>query len=376
MKIHGADAAGVAPGVCILRLDDADEARLDACLSSNGVADIVYKERVPGGAVRLSLTPDIVSDCCPGFDTLGLRQRIDRLAAGGSASPLEKEVLLAMLSGPLVFPYPTVGEWLAAMAIRCNIATAAAKTRLAFDTESAERPEAFFRYIEDRGFCLQPGVSLMAALEQATRPDISGALYSFSCYRATEYILLLAMVTEMARSNPRLLDELTRLWQSRAIMSGEFHEVFLVEYGSIEEPLPPNYFIPGDRVWFRNPDERSADVTGYEGSWVFYLGNGEFSNFWKEGQPYTMQHKCLELFHWRHGFHLDDDGEPRINEDEVEARVTASLNDPDELKSIMATMSRHREPRGVYRDGGCIDVSRECARRICAGTTDIVLPSV
>jgi hypothetical protein len=96
-----------------------------------GVADIVYKERVPGGAARLSLTPDIVSDCCPGFDTLGLRQRIDRLAAGGSASPLEKEVLLAMLSGPLVFPYPTVGEWLAAMAIRCNIATAAAQTRLA-----------------------------------------------------------------------------------------------------------------------------------------------------------------------------------------------------------------------------------------------------
>lgn len=146
----------------------------------------------------------------------------------------------------------------------------------------------------------------MAALEQATRPDISGALYSFSCYRATEYILLLAMATEMARSNPRLLDELTRFWQSRAIMSGEFHEVFLSQDGSIEEPLPPNYFIPGDRVWFRNPDQRSADVTGYEGSWVFYLGDGEFSNFWKEGQPYTMQHKCLELFHWRHGSHLDD----------------------------------------------------------------------
>jgi hypothetical protein len=39
----------------------------------------------------------------------------------------------------------------------------------------------------------------MAALEQATRPDISGALYSFSCYRATEYILLLAMAAAMAR---------------------------------------------------------------------------------------------------------------------------------------------------------------------------------
>jgi hypothetical protein len=157
MKIHDADAAGVAPGVCILRLDDADEARLDACLSSNGVADIVYKERVPGGAARLSLTPDIVSDCCPGFDTLGLRQRIDRLAAGGSASPLEKEVLLAMLSGPLVFPYPTVGEWLAAMAIRCNIATAAAQTRLAFDTESAERPEAYLSLYRGSGVLSSAG---------------------------------------------------------------------------------------------------------------------------------------------------------------------------------------------------------------------------
>jgi hypothetical protein len=28
----------------------------------------------------------------------------------------------------------------------------------------------------------------------------------------------------------------------------------------------------------------------------------------------------------------------------------------------------------VYADGGCIDVSREFARPVCPGTTDIVLP--
>ena len=49
--------------------------------------------------------------------------------------------------------------------------------------------------------------------------------------------------------------------------------------GSAESPLPAKFYIPGDRVWFRNPDPLSADVTGYEGSFVFYLGNGPVKGF-------------------------------------------------------------------------------------------------
>jgi hypothetical protein len=41
----------------------------------------------------------------------------------------------------------------------------------------------------------------------------------------------------------------------------------LREHGTVESPLPARWFVPGDRVWFRNPDERSADAEGFEGSW-------------------------------------------------------------------------------------------------------------
>src|SRR3546814_17994260 len=77
---------------------------------------------------------------------------------------------------------------------------------------------------------------------------------------------------------------LQRQWETRAIMSGQFHDVFLHEFGSMTEPLPPKYYIPGDRLWFRNPDEHSSNVEGYEGSWVFYVGDGLFTNFWKRDQ--------------------------------------------------------------------------------------------
>jgi hypothetical protein len=37
-------------------------------------------------------------------------------------------------------------------------------------------------------------------------------------------------------------------------------------------------------------------------------------------------------------------------------------------------MLRHREPGGVYVDGGCIDATREHLRWICPGTADLMLP--
>jgi hypothetical protein len=46
----------------------------------------------------------------------------------------------------------------------------------------------------------------------------------------------------------------------------------------MNEPLPPMYFVQGDRAWFRNLGDHSSDVTGHEGFWVLCLG-GLFTNF-------------------------------------------------------------------------------------------------
>jgi hypothetical protein len=172
------------------------------------------------------------------------------------------------------------------------------------------------------------------------------------------------------------LAQLQTLWEQRPIKSGEFHEVFLREQGSMQEPLPPKYFVPGDRTWFRNPEELSAEASGFEGSWVMYLGSGLFNNFWLRDKPYTLERKCVEVYHWRDGLYLDADGNERIDEVKIAPLIEATLNNPTELQRVLAIMQRYREPRGVYTDaGGCIDTTREFARWVCPGTSDLHLPA-
>lgn len=330
----------------------------------------------PGGADSppgLRLRAGAAAALAPGADTAALSRALG-LSGESRRDDLEREILLSMLLSPQAFVFPSFEELTSAVNVRMNIVDAARKTALAFDTARAERPEDCWTYDEGRGFTVLPGHDLATALRKATQPDVSGQLYSFSCYRATEYVILLAVAEELARVNPALRDRLQRQWESRAIRSGEFHEVFLHEYGTQDKPLPLAYYVPGDRVWFRNPDDASSDATGYEGSWVFYLGGGLFCNFWKRSAPYTLVSKCLELYHWRHAVRADSRGVPTIDEEVVEAHVLETLADPPAVERILKLMMRHRDGRGVNNGGGCVDTTREHPRRLCPGTTDLHLP--
>ncbi|MGE5319947.1 MAG: hypothetical protein ACM3KD_07195, partial [Hyphomicrobiaceae bacterium] len=335
--------------------------------------DRQVETRQEGLALRFRVRPDCVREWAPDFDTTQLCERL-HLDPETRVADLEREILVAMLLGPVAFAFPSFAEARSAAHIRRNIVQAARRTALDFHTTEAERPADYWTYVEGKGFTILPGRPLIEGLVKATQPEVSGQLYAFSCYRATEYVILLGLAQELAASNPALLARLQRQWEARPIMSGQFHDVFLHEYGSMAAPLPPRYYVPGDRLWFRNPDERSADVTGYEGSWVFYLGNGLFTNFWRRDQPFTLTTKCVEIYHWRHGVYVDEHGEPQMDEGIVEERVRASLNDPSEAARILQHMVRLRDPKGTYRDGGCIDPSREYPRCIHPDTADIRLP--
>lgn len=349
-------------------------------LARLGLADlqsliIAEPVRLPSGVgLSLRLCAEKTDDWAPGLDTLTLATRL-HLDTSSNVQDLVREIVVSMLMGPIVFEFPSVEELVSAVRIRVNIVQAARRTTLAFQTAEADRPPDFWNYDEDRGFVIHPGASLIEALEMATQPEVSGSLYSFSCYRASEYVILLGIAQELARCNPPLYAQLQAMWGTHPIKSGKFHDVFLHEQGTMEAPLPAHYFVPGDRAWFRNPDEASADASGFEGSWVMYLGSGLFNNFWKRDCPYTLTDKCLEIYHWRNGLFKDEMGEERIDEDKVAQLVNASMQDPDEVKRILSVMSRYREARGVYTAaGGCIDTTREFARWVCPGTTDLVLP--
>ena len=333
-------------------------------------------EDAQGAFVTLHLQAESAARWAPGFDTLQLASAL-QLDTAGSVADLTREIVVSMLMGPVAFEFPSTDECMSAVRIRINTVHAARKTMLDFQTSEAERPQDCWTYDEDYGFTILPGASLTTALIKATQPEVSGALYSFSCYRASEYVILLGIAQELETCNPPLYAQLQTLWATRPIKSGKFHDVFLREQGSMEAPLPPRYFVPGDRTWFRNPDEASADASGFEGSWVMYLGSGLFSNFWKRNAPFSLVDKCLEIYHWRHGLYFDAQGEQRIDEAKVALLVAATRKNPDEVARITAIMERYREPRGVYTDaGGCIDTTREFARWVHPGTTDLILPAI
>ena len=366
IEIHGATAGDI----------EAAREAFQAQLAGLGLGGYVTTSEVSGEhgrGLRFRLRRELAQQWAPHWDTTQLCRKLG-LDTRGDPADLEREILLAMLAAPLPFPFPSHAELASAVRMRRYIVQAARKTALSFRTHEAERPEEYWTYAEGRGFTVLPGKSLVTALQKATQPDASGRLYSFSCYRATEYVILLGIAQETRACNPELFRRLERQAQTRAIMSGQFHDVFLREYGSLSAPLPLKYFVPGDRTWFRNPDDHSSDVAGYEGSWVFYLGDGLFSNFWKRDRQYTLTSKCLELFHWRNATYRDQAGELQIDEAVVEERVRESMNDPAEVARILGIMLRLREPKGVYVDGGCIDASREYPRWVCPGTSDMVLP--
>jgi hypothetical protein len=334
---------------------------------------IEVTEENDGLAIRFRLFPATRDEFSPAYDTLHLCEKLN-LNTLANRTDLEKEILLAMLLGPVTFEYPSYAELAASVRIRRNIVEAARRTALSFHTHKIERPADYWTYSRDSGFTVLPGKSLIEALRKATQPEVSGHLYAFSCYRASEYVVLLGIAQELANSNPELSQRLQRQWEAEALVSEQFQGIFLREYGSMSKPLPPKYYVPGDRLWFRNPHEPSSDVTGYEGSWVFYLGNGLFNNFWKCDEPYTMIEKCVEIYHWRDGAYQDADGKLQMDESVVEERSRATIGNPVELERVLGCIMRLRDKFGVYADGGCIDTTREYPRWVCSGTSDIVLP--
>ena len=368
--LHAPDQAY---GIWVAGQDTA--AGLEAWLTGLGLRDAVQLASHEGGCLA-TLHPERHAEWMAGHDTTGLAGHLgagqDSRTTGSDA--LLREITVALAGGPLLYRFDSLSELQASTRIRRNIALAARKTALSFDTEALARPEEDWRYEEGRGFILLPGRELVPALRRVTQPRTSGTLYAFSCYRATEYVILLGMAQELATTNPLLLERLTAQWRRKAIQSAAFHDSFLQEVGSIDEPLPKHYYVPGDRVWFRNPDEASADAAGYEGSWVIYLGGGEFGDFWREGRAYTLRGKCIELYHWRHAVYQDAQGEWRMDEAKVEALVAQTLADPPRAAVIVEQMMNYRAPRGVWNQGGCIDASREFPLPVCPGTERVRLP--
>lgn len=365
-------------GICIPFSCDADmvsgRSQLSAEWSRLGIASHVKcleQTRSSETCLVLQIEEPMAHAWMPGFDTLGLAGTLN-LDVSHQDDDLVREIWLTLLNSPVLLEFPSVAELMAAVRVRRNIVRNAERTCLNFHTAAIERPDDCWRYSSDTGFVLTQGSPLIESLKKACQPEIAGQLYSFSCYRATEYVILLAIAEEAQAHHPELLRQLQEQWEKKAISSGLFHEVFMHELGTLEEPLPIHYYVPGDRVWFRNPDPHSSDVSGFEGSWVYYLGGGMFANFWKRDRPFTLLSKCIEIHHWRDSLFRDEQGDLQMDETKVEQLVAQTLADPEATARIFARMHRLRDAQGIYAEGGCMDATREAPKFVLAPHSDLI----
>jgi len=343
---------------------------LRICWNRLGLSEFIDLLPMPDGSTQLGLT-DEARGWMPDHDTLELA-RTRGLDVHADDSDLEREIWLCLLHSPVLVTYPSAAELLSSVRIRRNISRHAVKTRLNFNTTAIERPEDCWTYSEDTGFILKPGCDLIESLIKASQPPPGGIAYSFSCYRASEYVVLLGLAQEAREVHPALYARLQKQWHTHAVASRRFHDVFMEELGTVEQPLPMHYYVPGDRVWFRNPDTLSDEVEGFEGSWVVYLGGGLFANFWKRDQSFDVLGKCLEIYHWRHGAYRDAKGELLMDEGVVERLVAETRADPKACAEIFERMHRMRDPLDVYADGGCMDATREYPKFILPPHSEMI----
>jgi hypothetical protein len=336
-------------------------ARANAWLEKLGIGALItatYSSNADTAYLHLTAN-ERLHECCPDLDTSTLSNAHALDDSMDIQQRIAIETLLAMTLSPEILLFDHARELISNIRMRLHAVNIASRTELSFDTSAIARPQAYWVYTKENGFLLRQGVSLAEGLERALCPDVSGYTYAFSCQRASEYLMLYAVVSELRKVNKEALLATEAQWRKRALTGDDFLFRFLEERGTRDNPMPMRYYIPGDRIWFKNPDDHSSDIIGFEGSWVIYLGGGRFCNLWDRHRPYTLEEKCLEIYYWSQCVEVNSAGLACMNEVKVKEYVMHALADPGVKDTILKKMMVYRDPTGVYADGGCIDLSRD-----------------
>ncbi len=348
---------------------------LNARLARVGLADQVHRTQVggtDGHGFLFRLRRQCSDELAPEGDILELAKHL-RLESATSRQDLETEILVSLLLSPVAFRFVDSLDLASVVRTRANIVESARKTQIDFRTDEADRPAEFWSYDESRGFLLRHGQPLIPAIETALCPTSPGRRYSFSCWRATEYVMLLGIAREAEHSNPGLLRQMTQQAEIRALKGTAFDPAFVESYGSDSQPLPTHFYVPGDRTWFRNPDLESAEVTGFEGSYTFYLGSGCFADFWESGSTPSLRDKCIEIHFWRTATLRNADGTLHLDEELAKRLAAKAAQQPAVLRQILDETLRLQAPPG-HAGGGCVERTRDAPRRVTPTACTLDLP--
>ena len=144
-------------------------------------------------------------------------------------------ILLAMLGSPVPFPSRPCPSWSPPSASAAASSRPRARPPWPSTPSTPSAPRAIGPTTKNAASpsCPAARSSKACAAPRSPRPRASSTP---SCYRATEYVTVLGIAQELEEANPALARDLQRQWETRAVMSGRFHDTFLHEYGSLAEP--------------------------------------------------------------------------------------------------------------------------------------------
>jgi len=291
----------------------------------------------------------------PDYNTLDLRKKMklynitNNITKDDDDYNLTVEILLCLLNAPVLFRFDSFDDFIDMIDSRKIIVKYGYFTHVKFDTGKDIKVNVDYFQYNDKDVILLENKSLLEGIKKSIIPK--DKLYNYSCQRITEFLLLLGLL-EVNKNKP-ICKQIESIWRRKAIKSELFQDTFLYEYGTKENPIPMKYYIPGDRIWLKNPDDKSSDIVGYEGTWVVYLNDGLFCDFWKDGGDVSHQHTLediiITIYNWRHSI---------VKKDSIDDKFVQQLNkninnNPDIKNNIIKSMYKY------YADGGCMDKTRD-----------------
>lgn len=139
--------------------------------------------------------------------------------------------------------------------------------------------------------------------------------YSIGCLAAARLLMLQGVLDYYKRVSPNeeMLSYIINKVKSGGFKLYEIDPDKNKDKGKllvIEEKISSKNMIPGDWMYFKNPDKKSRDKFGYEGSNVIYLGNNKFVDFYNSNNhSYSIEEKFHSVYQWRNGvFDKEEDG--------------------------------------------------------------------
>lgn len=273
----------------------------------------------------------------------------------------QKEMLVIILLSPIQFEYPSFDEFLSSINIRINIINAARKTFLKFNPIKAILPEEYWERQED-GYHLKNNKSLIDGIEKTIFDDKK---YSVGCRLASQFVVLYGILLEIKRVNLELLERIEEHYRKNSINKIKFSKLFFNYYG-VDSYFPKKYYIIGDRVWFKNPFDRSSDIDGNEGSWRIYYGKNSFNIFWEKDRKITLEKIIRAIYIWNESVSENRRG-LYISENKIVWNKLKLFFNINKYQKILDEMSEYTE------NNGTIPNYRMIPKYVHPGTTDIII---